>query len=253
MKSHATVLAAGALLAANAAFAGPDDYIHTPTVEYGEREIDLRFGTAKSGDTDRASAATLGVGWGATPWWFTELYVKYKREPAPTGDAGELRTATRYDAVEWENKFQLTETGKYPVDVGLLFEIERPRDHAEGWELKYGGLFQAEFGKVQLNANLLLTRAYRAEERTFTELLVRLQGKYRWREAFEFGVQSFSDLGKWDDWAPSGEQSHRIGPAVFGKLPLGGRHAVSYNAAWLFGASKAAPDNTFRMQVEYEF
>lgn len=247
MKTDATVLAAGALLAAGCAMAGPDDYIHTPGVEYGEREIELRYGTAKSGDTDRLSAATIGVGWGATEWWFTEIYAKYKRE---TTEAG---TATRYDAVEWENKFQLTETGKYPVDVGFLLEIERPKNHAEGWELKYGPLLQTELGKVQLNGNLLFARAYRAEERTVTELQAQFQVKYRWTEALEFGAQGFSDLGKWNDWAKSEEQSHRYGPAIFGKLPLGGRQAISYNAAWLFGVSRAAPDNTFRMQVEYEF
>ena len=27
-----------------------------------------------------------------------------------------------FDAWEWENKFQLIETGKYPVDIGLLLE-----------------------------------------------------------------------------------------------------------------------------------
>lgn len=68
MNLNATVLAAGTMLAVNIAIAGPDDYIHTPTVEYGEREIDIRFGTAKSRDTARESAATLGFGYGATPW-----------------------------------------------------------------------------------------------------------------------------------------------------------------------------------------
>ena len=164
MKIHATLLAAGAVVACNCALAGPDNYIHLPGVEYGEREIDFRLGTAKSKDEPRESAATIGFGWGATPWWFTEIYAKYKRE------AGENGQATRFDAIEWENKFQLTETGKYPLDVGLLIEIERPREHAEGWELKYGPLLQTDFGKVQLNGNVLFERAYRAAERTTTEI-----------------------------------------------------------------------------------
>jgi hypothetical protein len=80
-----------------------------------------------------------------------------------------------------------------------------------------------------------------------------VQAKYRWTPAMEFGVQGFGELGKWDDWASSDQQSHRLGPALFGKLPLTAHQAIAYNVAWLFGASKAAPDNTFRMQVEYEF
>jgi hypothetical protein len=45
---------------------------------------------------------------------FTEVYLKYEKQG---GDG------TRFDALEWENKFQLTETGKYPVDVGLTTEL----------------------------------------------------------------------------------------------------------------------------------
>lgn len=40
---------------------------------------------------------------------------------------------------------------------------------------------------------------------------------------------------------------------MFGKFALGNRLAIGYNAAWLVGVSDAAPDNTFRRQVEYEF
>jgi hypothetical protein len=39
-----------------------------------------------------------------------------------------------------------------------------------------------------------------------------------------------------------------------GKVKLGqGRQAIRWNAAWLFGASKAAADNALRVQAEYEF
>jgi hypothetical protein len=44
-----------------------------------------------------------------------------------------------------------------------------------------------------------------------------------------------------------------MGPAVFGKLDVGQKQAIKYNAAMLFGVSDTAPDHTFRMQVEYEF
>jgi hypothetical protein len=40
---------------------------------------------------------------------------------------------------------------------------------------------------------------------------------------------------------------------VFGKLPIEGRRAIRYNAALLFGLTRASPDQTLRMQVEYEF
>jgi hypothetical protein len=244
MKNYAPLLVAGALLCPTVVVAGPSDYVYLPTVEYGEREIDFKAGTARKGGEPRESAASVGFGLGVKEWWFTEVYLKYKRE----NDEG-----TKQDAVEWENKFQLTTTGKYPIEVGFLVEIERPRDRAEGWELKWGPLFQTEFGRMQVNANILFERSYRTLEPSDTQFLYQWQAKYRWQREFEFGLQGFGEMGKWNHWVPESERNHRMGPAVFGKLPLGGHHALRYNAAWLFGASTAAPNHTFRMQMEYEF
>ena len=244
MKFYAPLLVAGGLFSPLFAHAAPADYIYTPAVEYGEKEIEFKAGSARKGADPRESAASVGFGYGAKDWWFTEVYLKYKREN---------NEGSKLDAIEWENKFQLTETGKYPVDVGFLLEIERPREHSEGWEVKWGPLFQTEFGKIQLNANLLLQRSYRADAPSETQFLYQWQAKYRWLPQFEFGFQGFGEMGKWDHWANDDERSHRAGPAVFGKLPLGGRTAIKYNAAWLLGASSAAPDHTLRMQLEYEF
>lgn len=244
MKKYAPLVVAGALLCPVFAIAGPSDYVYTPGVERGEKEIDFKYGSAAKKDTPNESAASIGFGYGVNDWWFTEFYAKFKRE---------LNEDTKFDAFEWENKFQLTQTGKYPVDVGFLLEIERPKDHAEGWEIKWGPLFQTEFGQVQLNGNLLFQRSYAAIERSELELKYQWQVKYRWKPELELGLQGMGDMGPVHHFAARDEQSHRVGPAVFGKIHVGGNQAIKYNAAWLIGSSQAAPDNTLRLQVEYEF
>jgi hypothetical protein len=229
---------------ASRAHAGPDDYVHTPAVEYGEREMELRLGTATKSGEDRQSAAALAFGYGATPWWFTEVYAKFERE----GGGG-----TRFDAFEWENRFQLTEPGERFVDLGWLVEIERPRDRTEGYELRLGPLTQKDFGPLQANFNVLIERHYRAAEPQVTELGYQWQLKYRWRPELEFGVQAFGEVGKWNDWASAHEQRHVVGPAIFGKLHVADRQVVRYDAALLFNASSAAPERTLRARIEYEF
>ena len=159
---------------------------------------------------------------------------------------------------EWENKFQLTETGKYPVDIGLLTEIEAPLSgHKEPYELRIGPLLQTEFGKLQLNGNLLFERKFGPKDSDDThyntEIGYQWQVKYRWLQAFEFGAQGFGEMGKWNNWDKSDQQNHRMGPAVFGKIGVGPKQAIKYNAAMLFGTTNAAPDHTLRMQLEYEF
>lgn len=242
------LLAAAALGLPAVAIAGPSDYIYVPSVEYGEREIDLKAGSWKLRDEPvRQSAASVGFGYGATQWWFTEAYVKYEKE---TGGRA------RYDAFEWENKFQLTEPNRFFVDVGLITEIEIPRERREeGYEFKMGPLFQWDTGAVRWNANLLFERVFRgsSEEPRVTEMGYQLQARYDLGPAIGVGVQAFGEMGKWDHWEPRNEQSHRAGPALFGKVKLGGREAIKYNAAWLHGVGEGAPRNTLRVQAEYEF
>ena len=249
-KSLSFSLSLGVLLSgivcAQDVFAGAADYVYTPAVEYGEREVDIKFGATSPLAGNRAQGASIGFGYGAKEYWFTEVYLKQERDGS---DVANL--------VEWENKFQLTETGQYPVDVGLITELEAPLSTNASWEFKLGPLFQTEFGKLQLNGNLLFERAFgNADENGVpfsTNFNYQWQAKYRWQPVLEFGVQGLGEMGKWNDWNSQASQNHRVGPAIFGKFALGNRQAIKYNAAWLLGASNAAPTHTFRMQVEYEF
>ncbi|MDE1949369.1 MAG: hypothetical protein KGI35_12185 [Burkholderiales bacterium] len=238
-------LALSCLAAASPALAGPADYVSTPIVEQGEREIDFKAGTAKLPDGTRASAQSVGLGLGVNSWWFTEAYAKWQHTP---GDRN------RFDAWEWENRFQLTETGKYPVDLGFLLEIERPKDRSEGYEYRWGPLLQADLTpKLQGNLNLLFEKHIRASEPSAAELGYQWQLKYRWQPSLEFGAQGFGDVGPWDDPEPKSQQPHIAGPAIFGRIGLGGRQAIKYNAGLLFGLTDGAPRQTLRLQAEFEF
>ena len=231
-------------LSADAAIAGPNDYIRLPTIEYGEREIDFKTGAHRQRDGSSEAAHSIGYGFTPAAWWFTELYAKYARA------AGE---ANRFDAWEWENRFQLTETGRFPVELGFLLEVERPRDRAEGFEYTLGPMLQSEWGKFQANANVFLRRHWRATERFDSELLYQLQLKYRHSRGLEWGLQGFGNAGQWDHRPPLSQQSFAIGPALFGKIRLGAREAIRWNSAILAGTSPASPRTTLRFQAEYEF
>jgi len=224
---------------------GPADYIYSPIVEEGEREIDTKFGTQspKNGDTTRQSGASIGFGYGVNSWWFTEIY----------GKAIWDGNTSQFDAVEWENKFQLTETGKYPVDIGFLIELERPQNRNEGYEAKYGFLLQSEWKKWQANLNLLMQGHYTGTENQGTYFGYQGQVKYRLQPEFELGAQIYSWLGQVNSWNTDQQQQSSIGPAIFGKTKLGHKEAIKYNVAYLWGTTATSPRNTIHMQAEYEF
>jgi hypothetical protein len=234
-----------ALLPAPARAFGPADYVLMPGVTYGEHEIDFKAGNWKRPGEERERAWSIGYGYGVTQYWWTEVYGKF--------ESASSESLTKFDAWEWENKFQLTEQGQYPVDVGFVLELERPKDRSEGYEVTLGPLFQKDVGRIQLNGNVLFQRHVRADTPQQTELGYQWQAKYRWKPELEFGLQGFGEVGAWNHWDRPEERTHRLGPALFGKLPLGGREALRYNAAWLVGATSGAPRNTLRMQLEFEF
>ncbi|ANJ00430.1 hypothetical protein A8O14_10300 [Polynucleobacter wuianus] len=224
---------------------GPADYIYSPRVEEGEREIDTKFGTQtpRTAGDPRQSGASIGFGYGVTSWWFTEIYGKN------TWDGNN----SQFDAIEWENKFQLTETGKYFVDVGFLLELERPQNRNEGYEAKYGFLLQKDWNKWQANLNLLMQGHYTGTENQGTYFGYQGQLKYRLQPELELGAQLFSWLGQLNSWNTNQQQQTSVGPAIFGKTKLGRKEALVYNFAYLWGTTTASPKNTIRMQVEYEF
>jgi hypothetical protein len=238
-------LAASLLALPSVSIAGPSDYVVTPLVQEGEREIDFKVGTAKAREGTRENAYSIGLGWGVTSWWFTEVYAKWHRTP---------EVPNSFDAWEWENRFQLTETGKYPVDVGLLLEIERPKDRSEGYEYRWGPLLQADISpSVQANLNLLVEKHIRAAEPGKAELGYQWQLKHRWRPAFEYGLQGFGNVGPLTHWSPAAEQTHIAGPALFGRIRAGERQFIKYNAGVMVGLNHASPRTTLRAQAEYEF
>lgn len=241
----APAMASLCLLFGTSAWAGPNATVYTPTVIYGEREIDFKAGVQRNRDGSSKAAHTLGFGFTPTTWWFTEIEGEFVRAPGKSSE---------FEAWAWENRFALTEPGQYPIDLGLFLEIERPDDRAEGYELIFGPMLQAERGKFQGNFNVFFEKKHlRSDQPSETELEYQVQLKYRHSEQLEWGLQGFGNVGEWDHWKDASEQEFKVGPALFGKFRVGGQHAIEWNAAVLRGTTNATPTTTYRFQAEYEF
>lgn len=223
--------------------ASPADYIFSPVVEQGEREIDSKAGIAREQAGRSAWAGSIGIEYGLTSWWAAEATVNFGRA---VGDA------LRGDSLEWENRFQFTETGRRPYEIGLLFEVERATRSHEGWELRYGPLLQAHWGALQGNLNLLFERRVGAETQERTEFGYQWQLRMHGDRSIDWGMQGFGELGRWDRWAPGSEQSHILGPALFARLGSD-EDATEVEAGLLLGTGGAAPEATLRLQAMIPF
>lgn len=237
------VLAPGA---ENARAVSADEYLFVPTVTQGEREIDWHFGIASPGGrVGSQTASGLAFGVGVTQHWFTELDVEFRRR---SGKGSGL------DSVEWENILQIGETGQWPVDVGLVFNIEKSKDAAEGWSIRAGPLLQKDFGKFEANLNFLAGREFPGTGTPTTQLGYQAQVKYRYSQPLEVGIQAFGRLSSGgQSLASRSEQAHRVGPVVLGRFVFARERSLAYNIAYLMGTTPRSSDETLRLQVEYEF
>jgi len=210
----------------------------------GQTSIDVKYWNAHLRG-HRAAAPDIGIGYGVTSRWYTELYGTWETE-----DGGPYQ----FEEIAWQNDYMLTQ-GQYDIDVAIHTKLERPQDRSEGYALEWGPAMKTDIGRVQLNANVFLQRNYRVsapDAVNHTELTYQLQLKYRAKGAIQPGIQVYGEVGPWNHWLPSRQQSHRAGPALFGSAHFG-KQELKYEAAYLIGRNEAQAAKTFSMRAQYIF
>jgi len=218
-----------AIFMAGAAQAGVDK-VYDPYVYQGELEIEAR-GIHKFDDEDEHKVK-LGVGYGVTSFWFIEGYAIFEQESGESGDI---------EALELENKFQLTEQGQYWIDIGVLTELEKVVDE-DVWEFKAGPLFQKQIKDWVFTGNFLMEKKFGSDNtEDGVELLGAAQLKYRLSQSLEPAVEYYGD-----------KETHAIGPVLLGKNHLG-KTPVKWELGVLKGLNDDTADINFRWLLELEF
>ncbi|KQQ39943.1 hypothetical protein ASF61_03780 [Duganella sp. Leaf126] len=222
----------------------------------GQTSIDYKYWNARYSDGTVASPE-LGVGYGVTSRWYTEVYVQWLR--VGNGAGKMVETA-------WQNDYMLTQ-GQYPFDLALHTKVAKGHDAAGGYSAEWGPVLQTEIGRTQFNANLFFQRRYGQTGQTAqaaqtgqvpprgVELTYQLQVKQHWKPWFQPGIQAFGEVGQWNDWLPSRQQSHRAGPMIYGHRDIGagGEREVKYELAYLFGKNTGRAARSFSLRVQLIF
>ncbi|MES2152285.1 MAG: hypothetical protein V4508_21100 [Pseudomonadota bacterium] len=240
MKNVLCLVALSAL--ANCASAGTGYYLVSTYPNEGERTVDFKYWNAKPSGRPPRSSPELGLGYNVNGRWFTEVSASwFQLSPG----------SNKLSALEWQNDFMLTQ-GQYPIDVALHSTIERDQD-THGLGLEIGPVFQTEIGRTQLNLNLFFERDYRVEEVTEVDFKYQWQVRQHWMRKLDVGLQGFGELGKWNDWLPRAQQSHRAGPALFGSWDTGAHEQLKYEAAYLIGKNSGHTAKSVTLRLQYAF
>ncbi len=244
MPVRRALLCASLVLGAAPAFADPADYVFTPYPDVGLWQVAYGAGTAHARDGAREAQQTLSLGGTPTTRWYTSVYAAWA-----ANDGG----AFAFDEWSWTNHLALTTPGANPVDVGLLCELARPRDRAEGrLGVACGPTLQMDTEDLQLNFNPSLGRHLGADEAEAWQLGYQWQVKGLVAHGVELGAQGFGSVGAWNHWSPAAQQEHTVGPAIFFKTgALGG--PIRFDAAVLFGIGQGSPRAVLRLRLQHEF
>lgn len=236
-------IASALCLACAAACADPGYYVVTPYSNEGLVSVDFRYWTVKPRDGIETVWPELGLAYGVTSRWTTELFMSW---------IGSSNSATRPSTLNWQNDFLLTQ-GEWPFDLALHAQLIRSETTANTRALEFGPVLQTDFGRTQANFNLFFDRDYGRNAARPTRLKYQWQLRHRWVPQLHLGVQGFGEVGPWDDWAPANQQSHRAGPALFSTLRLGGQDVVKLQAAYLLGKTYGSSGHMFTLDARYEF
>jgi high-affinity iron transporter len=223
--------------------------VYAPYVEFHELEIEFRPSRTIDNEAskDNEQKHLVGVGYGVTQWWFTEVYAEWEREAG----AGER---TKFEAFEWENRFQLSNPGEDWVDFGLLAEFERTDSASSPDKLEFALLFAKSLGKFAATFNLILEREIGTNAGDDLEVGQAFQLKYRLARAFEPGIELHSEFGPFDEVPNFDEQKHFVGPVAQGVIRLGDTGTkLKYNAGYLFGLTDESADGVVKAIIELEF
>jgi hypothetical protein len=225
--------------------------VRMPTVEYQEMELEhnglVIFGP-RGASFDRGQSYTNEIAYGITPWWQIEL------ESSLVAGAGQ---SLRSDALAFENTFQLTEPGKYFVNLGFFAGYEHVTARGAPNAVTLGPIIQKELPSfLGLNtlhtANLFFTREVGPNAGGATGFTYAWQSVVRLRPLLAPGIEFYGQIESLGQAGRYNQQQHLVGPVLTGEQPLGGLGELKYEVGYLFGLTANSPTGAVRWRLEYE-
>ena len=207
------------------------DKVYHPYVLPYEQEIEWRLFSHRESENNKL-AQRLAYGQSVNEKLMLEFYLVGER------DRYNDFTLTSY---ELEARWMLTEQGEYWADWGVLFEIEKDKQH-QNWEVTSGILTEKEFGRTSLTLNAFIIYEWGKTLKSEFETEFRLKYRYRYLEQFQPAIELYS-----------GENYLGIGPAFMGLQRFSAQKQLKWEFGFITGIDSRSKGHVFRVAIEFEF
>lgn len=224
---------------------GAVETVKAPAVEKGELEIEHKgkYQHDASPARDDEKEFEFALAYGITERWKAEMETEYEQKRGAD---------LAYKKFKFENVYALGSEGDGDyLDSALYGDIALADKATDSHSLTGGILLRKNFSDTTHTANILLKTDFGDTATMGTNLIYRWQTRYNLARAFEPGFEILGDTRKKDAFR---DQHLKIGPALYGTLPLGGTRGekIGYSLGYFFGATPSTPDGTLRWALEYE-
>lgn len=209
------------------------DKVYHPYVLPFEREFEYRF-TSRQTDNGNLLNQRIAYGHALTERLSLEAYVVAQRDE---------NNNFSISAFETELRWMITDQGRYWVDWGALFEIERSYDE-DAWEIRAGLLNEKEIGRFSLTTNILLEYEWGDDIEHELEPEFRLQYRYRWIPQLQPAIELYAT-----------ENFIGAGPAFMGIHRYQRQKQLKWEFAFItaIDSDSTGKDHSLRFAIEYEF
>ncbi len=229
----------GVVLLCSAAHVRADDFIvYSPYVIASQSEIEMRGYHSTDPRPDLGgSAAEVSVAHVVGGWWKPELYLlRYQQNPG---------SRSGLQGYEFENTFELTERGKYFLNLGFLAAYEHNTVSGTPNAVEFGPLIGFTSGRLAHVVNLVGEKQVGAGASGHYAFRYSYSGVYAISPALRPGIEAY---------ARPADHAYQVGPIMAGEWHLRGTTSnLEYRVGVVLGVNSGAPRQTWLARLEYEF
>lgn len=211
----------------------------SPHISEGELELEYEaVGLIDSDDAKRKAKHEVEISYGVTDWFRPEVVAKYEDAG---NESGELST------LGFGAQFVFIQPGTHWFDSAIRVVYEH-KLHDDADELKTKLLLQKEYGNFRHRANVNVSQQLGDDAQAGgPEWSLVWSSRYSITPNLAAGFEYDGEFGQSRNFDRYSEQSHYIGPVLYGKLS----DDLKVEAGYLFGISNAAADGAVRFAIEY--
>jgi len=216
--------------------------VYSPNVEGGELALEYQSDVTVDGDPKKngSSQHQFELAYGVTDRWHSGIYGIFADKPGQK---------FRYSAFKWENIYQLVEPGSQWLDMGLYLEYFIPAaSQHEKQALEFKLLLEKNSDSWRHTLNIVLAKQF-GDSTKNTSYGYAWRSQWRMTRAFNPGFEVYGTIGPLRKFRPVEQQSHLIGPVLYGELTGG----LKYEIGYLFGLTRGSVDGNVKFNIEMEF